>query len=35
MVLPNWIFDNFWAKKLQNLKYERQGIDEEKEEQRQ
>lgn len=31
MVLPNWIFDNFWAQKAVTLKYEKQGIADDKE----
>ena len=26
MILPNWIFENFWGRKVQTIKYERQGL---------
>lgn len=35
MVMPNWVFDNFWQKKLPTMKYEKHVMDEEKEQQRQ
>lgn len=30
MVMPNWVFDSFWNRKLPLLKYEKHGIDEER-----
>ena len=35
MVMPNWVFDTYWQRKSFNLKYERHGIEEEREQQRQ
>ena len=35
MILPNWIFETFWSRKVLTLKYERQGLEEEREKQRQ
>lgn len=34
MVLPNWVFDNYWVKKSQTLSYERQNLIDEREQQR-
>lgn len=27
MILPNWIFENFWSRKSSSLQYEKQGLE--------
>lgn len=35
MILPNWAFETFWGRKALSIKYDRQGLEEEREKQRQ
>jgi hypothetical protein len=35
MILPNWVFENFWSRKVLTIKYEKHGLEEEREKQRQ